>query len=194
MQRLNLRRKTAVDIKEITDRAKQLISGPNRLKIIVIAGVCGILLIMLSELLPDSSDKDKITVSDNVVTDDTDAYKKQIESELSDIIGQIKGVGKLEVMVTIEGTTEYVYAEEVDTDNDTDGSKTSEKYQNKIVMNEKNGSKEALVKKIIKPQISGVIIVCQGGGDLSVKERIIKAAATALDLPSGRVCVECMGS
>ena len=183
-----------MDIKEITDRAKQLISGPNRLKIIVIAGVCGILLIMLSELLPDSSDKDKITVSDNVVTDDTDAYKKQIESELSDIIGQIKGVGKLEVMVTIEGTTEYVYAEEVDTDNDTDGSKTSEKYQNKIVMNEKNGSKEALVKKIIKPQISGVIIVCQGGGDLSVKERIIKAAATALDLPSGRVCVECMGS
>ena len=92
--------------------------------------------------------------------------------------------------MTIEGTIEYVYAEELDTDNDKDGEKTSEKYQSKIVMNEKNGDKEALVKKIIKPQISGVIIVCQGGGNSSIKERVIKAASTALNLPSGRICVE----
>lgn len=176
---------------QITDKLKSFLAAQNKTKLIVIIGLLGMGLIMLSELLPDGgNEEDKSIVSDNVITDDTDTYKKEIESELKDIIGKINGVGDLEVMVTIEGTTEYVYAEELDTDNDKDGEKTSEKYQSKVVMSEKNGDKEALVKKIIKPQISGVIIVCQGGGDLSIKERVIKAASTALNLPSGRICVE----
>lgn len=183
-------------IKEISEKAKKFFSGQNKTKLIVILGICGMVLIMLSEFISDdNTNKDKsVSSADNGVSDDTDAYKNQIESELKDILGKIKGVGDLQVLVTIEGTTEYVYAEELDTDTDKEGEKTSEKYQNKIVMSEKDGNKEALVKKIIKPQINGVIIVCQGGGDLSVKERIIKAASTALNLPSGRICVECMGN
>lgn len=176
---------------QITGRIKDFLSGQNKTKLIVIIGLLGMGLIMLSEILPNSEQNEsQKTVSDYTATDNTDTYKKEIESELKDIIGKINGVGELDVMVTIEGTTEYVYAEELDTDNDKDGEKTSEKYQSKIVMSEKDGNKEALVKKIIKPQISGVIIVCQGGGDLSIKERVIKAAATALNLPSGRICVE----
>lgn len=176
---------------QIQNKIKDFLSSQNKTKLIVIIGLLGMGLIMLSELLPDDKTEENIkNISDNVITDDTDTYKKEIESELKDIIGKINGVGELEVMLTIEGTTEYVYAEELDTDNDKDGEKTSEKYQSKVVMREKDGDKEALVKKIIKPQISGVIIVCQGGGDLSIKERVIKATSTALNLPSGRICVE----
>ena len=176
---------------QILNEIKKLLSAQNKTKIIVIAGLLGIGLIMLSEFLPDdNTDQNIKDTSDSVISDNTDTYKQEIESELKNIIGKINGVGDLEVMVTIEGTTEYVYAEELDTDNDKDGEKTSEKYQSKIVMNEKNGDKEALVKKIIKPQISGVIIVCQGGGNSYIKERVIKAASTALNLPSGRICVE----
>ena len=50
-------------------------------------------------------------------------------------------------MVTIEGTTEYVYAEELDTDTDKDGEKTSEQYKNQIVMTEENGKKRRTCKK-----------------------------------------------
>ena len=181
-----------MNIKEIKGKVMDFFSGQNKTRLIMILGIAGIILIMLSELIPDGNDKEEdVSISTDVVTEDTYEYKRQIETELTKILGEIKGVGELEVMVTIEGTTEYVYAEELETDNDADGEKTSEQYQNKIVMNEVDGNKEALVKKIIKPQISGVIIVCQGGGDLSLKERLIKAAATALDLPSGRICVEC---
>ena len=181
-----------MEIKQIKDKIKCFFSGQQKTKLIMILGITGIVLIMLSEFIPASNGNDEETpVSNDVVTEDTYAYKKQVESELYKIISQRKGVGELDVMVTIEGTTEYVYAEELNTDNDKDGEKTSEQYQNKIVMNEIDGNKEALVKKVIKPQISGVIIVCQGGGDLSLKERLITAAATALNLPSSRICVEC---
>lgn len=175
---------------EILDNIKTFLSSQNKTKIIVFIGLLGMGLIMLSEFLPKSNSESEKQVAEKEISDNTDTYKRQIESELKEIIGKINGVGTLEVMVTIEGTTEYVYAEEVDTDNDKDGEKTNEKYQSRIVMNEKDGDKEALVKKIIKPQISGVIIVCQGGGDLSIKERVIKAVSTALNLPAGRICVE----
>lgn len=179
-----------IDITQIQGRLKAFFSGPNRTRAIVIVGIIGIVIIMLTELIPTKADEDDTSLSGEIVNDEAYSYKVQVESELKEILGSIKGVGELQVMVTVEGTTEYVYAEELDTDNDKDGEKTSEQYQSRIVMNEVDGNKEALVKKVIKPQISGVIIVCQGGGDLSLKERLIKATSTALALPSGKICVE----
>ena len=92
-------------------------------------------------------------------------------------------------MITIEGTTEYVYAEELSTDKNVTSDKTSESYENKIVVVENNGNKEALVRKIVKPQVSGVAIVCQGGDNLSVQERVYKAVSTVLNIPTSRICV-----
>lgn len=181
-----------MDIKGLKEKLKDFFAKQNRTKLVVILGICGIVLIMLSELIPSDDINEKGTViSKDPVTEDTYEYKKQIETELAAILGEIKGVGEIEVMVTIEGTTEYVYAEELDTDTDKDGEKTSEQYKNQIVMTEENGKKDALVRKIIKPQISGVVIVCQGGGDASLNERVLKAASTALNLPSSKICVEC---
>ncbi|MGN0624527.1 MAG: stage III sporulation protein AG [Oscillospiraceae bacterium] len=163
----------------------------KRIKIIVILGIVGIILIFVSELIPQEKDEHTEIISDDPVTEDTYAYKSQIENELIKMLEQIKGVGSVSVMVTIEGTTEYVYAEELDTVTDKDGEQSREQYQNKIVMTEQNGEKQALVKQIIKPKICGVMIVCEGGGNVSVNERVIKAVATALDLPSSQICVEC---
>lgn len=163
----------------------------KRIKLIVILGIVGMILLFVSELIPQKKDEQTEIISDDPVTEDTYAYKNQIENELIKMLEQIKGVGSVSVMVTIEGTTEYVYAEELDTVTDKDGEQSREQYQNKIVMTDQNGEKQALVKQIIKPEICGVMIVCEGGGNVSVNERVIKAVATALDLPSSQICVEC---
>lgn len=163
----------------------------KRIKLIVILGIVGIILLFVSELIPQKKYEQTEIISDDPVTEDTYAYKNQIENELIKMLEQIKGVGSVSVMVTIEGTTEYVYAEELDTVTDKDGEQSREQYQNKIVMTDQNGEKQALVKQIIKPEICGVMIVCEGGGNVSVNERVIKAVATALDLPSSQICVEC---
>lgn len=160
-------------------------------KIIIIIGIAGIVFIFLSEFIPSGSrsfSSDKAT--DSISSDETEDYKKRTEKELKKILTQINGVGDCSVMVTVEGTTEYVYAENLTKSADNNGDRTSDKYENQIVMVEADGKKEALVKKVIKPKISGVVIVCEGGGDVKVNERVIKAVSTALDIPSSSICVE----
>ena len=61
---------------------------------------------------------------------------------------------------------------------------------NEIVITDNDGKKEALVRKIIKPQICGVVIVCEGGGDIKVNERVLKAVSTVLGISSSKICVE----
>lgn len=176
-------------LNEIARRFKNL-SPRSKTTIIVIIGICGMMLILLSELLPGGEKTDEAK-AEKSYSESTDGYKLELESELKSILSQIKGVGEIDIMITLDGTEEYVYAEELDTDQNKDNSKTSEKYKNKIVMNENGSSKSALVKKTIKPKVSGVIIVCEGGGDINIKERIIKAAGAVLDLSSDKICVEC---
>lgn len=180
--------KFGIDINKI----KQNFSGKNKTKLLFIIGIAGMLLILLSELILDKNPEVKVNEGQSAVTEDneTEQYKQQIQNELTELLTKIKGVGDCKVLVTVEGTTEYVYAENISRYNDTDNERTSDKYENNIVFTEKDGEKQALVRKVIKPQINGVLVVCEGGGNVQVNERVIKAVSTALNLSSGKICVE----
>lgn len=172
---------------------KKLFDKQHRIKLVAVLGIIGILLIMLSEFIPENSKEQTASEeskSTAVSDDETEAYKNQIQQELKSLLEQIDGVGECDVMVTVEGTTEYVYAENVSKYTDSDSDRTSDKYENNIVFTEKDGEKTALVKKIIKPKINGIVVVCEGGGNIKISERVLKAVATALDISSGKICVE----
>ena len=93
----------------------------------------------------------------------------------------IEGVGKANVMLTLTSTEEYVYAETI--------KQGSDKSENDYVIIDKGSQKEALLKKINNPVISGVVIVCEGGDDPRICERIYKAVSTALDISTGKIYV-----
>ena len=57
-------------------------------------------------------------------------------------------------------------------------------------MTEDNGKKEALVKKTLEPKISGAVVVCEGGDNIQISEKVIRAVSTALGISSSKVCVE----
>lgn len=176
---------------KVEGKIKALKKLPMKTKIVVAVGLSGILLIFVSEMFPAKNTAESKSVpTESVATDDTDSYKKQIEKELKDVLSQVRGVGECEVMVTVEGTTEYVYAENLTKSTDNNGDRTSDRYENEIVITDNDGKKEALVRKIIKPQICGVVIVCEGGGDIKVNERVLKAVSTVLGISSSKICVE----
>lgn len=170
----------------------KLFSKDNRTKLIICIGLTGMALIFLSELIPKKEEKSE---SENTnysceTSDETENYKIQIQTELTQILSQIQGVGNCTVMVTVEGTTEYVYAENSSRYTDQKDGYVSDKYENDIVMTEKDGERQALIKKIIKPQINGVVVVCDGGGDAKINERVIKTVSTVLNIASSKICVE----
>lgn len=87
-------------------------------------------------------------------------YSTEIENDLQTVISQIQGAGETKVLLTMENSVEYVYLKDSTT-------KTKE----------------------IEPLIRGVLVVCEGGDDPVVVERITNAVTKALDISTAKVCI-----
>ncbi len=169
-----------MDINEIAEKVKGLTKNPQFLKCAVAAGVFVMLLILISDF--SENDTSRADVSNETITfEASDIYAEDIEKRLCGIIEEIEGVGKANIMLTLTSTEEYVYVETIK-----QGSSQSE---NDYVIIDKGSQKEALIKKINNPAISGVVIVCEGGDDPRVCERIYKAVSTALNISTGKIYV-----
>jgi stage III sporulation protein AG len=163
----------------------------KRTQLIFVLGAVGILLILFSEFLPNKSDTaadDESGVS-GISFDETQAYKESVETQLAEIISQIKGAGTVNVMVTISGTREYVYAEQSDTSRVSGQDEQSEQQKSEIVLAEDGSDEQPIVKKIIAPEICGAVVVCEGAANPQTKENILNAVTSVLGLSSSRVSV-----
>lgn len=107
-----------------------------------------------------------------------------MENQLKRILEKIDGVGKADVMVTVVGTEEYIYEEEKIKTGEND---SSEEKQYVIIGS--NGDKQALLKKIVSPEISGVVIICEGGDSNIIKERVYNTISAVLNISSQKIYV-----
>lgn len=165
---------------EILAKLKNICSKPMFLKCAVAVGFIMIIVIMFSDI--SGEEKTRADGSNNIISfDSSDIYIETVEKQLVNILEEVEGVGKTEVMLTITSTEEYVFAETYK-----NGSSQSE---NDYVIIDKGSQKEALVKRINNPEISGVVIICEGGDDPRICEKIYKAVSTALNISTSRIYV-----
>lgn len=189
MNSMNIKNK--LSFKKITDIFAKKTGLSGKVLIIVIIGILGLLMIALSEFFPSGKvekGKDVANTMDN--TSYSEGFKQRTEKELREIIGKIDGVGEVSLMITLDGTTEYVYAEDVDTETDEENDSKSNKYKNEVIIVDSDGGEKALIKKIVEPKVKGVVIVCSGGGKTEIKERVTKAVSSALNISTNNICVE----
>lgn len=188
---INMKSKFNQSVNSITGKLQNKFGLSKKAFIICIIGVLGLLLIVFSEFIPNGkSDKSHDDSSSVLDTAYSNTFKSDIEKELKEIISRIDGVGEVSLMLTLDGTTEYVYAEDVDTQIDENSTGKSDKYKNEVIIVDSDGNETALVKKIIEPKVKGVVIVCTGGGNIEIKERVIKAVSSALNISTNNICVE----
>lgn len=181
---------------KIKEKAEQVFSSDKKIKIIFIVGIAGILLIFFSTML---GSKKENTVSKNINAVDTAEYTQKLEEKILSMVSGISGVGEAKVIITLESSTEYVYENErkenVDTTKDyADGQTKKEQErnnyeQNVILIDGDGGKREALLKTTLEPKVKGVVVVCQGGENIEVEQRVTEAVTTALDISSNKVCV-----
>lgn len=105
-------------------------------------------------------DFDSMPKSDKDKEFSVTTYSTEIENDLQTVISQIQGAGETKVLLTMENSVEYVYLKDSTT-------KTKE----------------------IEPLIRGVLVVCEGGDDPVVVERITDAVTKALDISTAKVCI-----
>ncbi|AOT68158.1 hypothetical protein [Geosporobacter ferrireducens] len=127
-----------------------------------------------------------------------ESYRDSLETQLKNILSQIKGVGQVEVMVTYESSVEVVPAsnttrsQQQTQEKDAQGgtrTTTQEELTQNIVTNSSTGNSGLLVIKEIKPQIRGVVVVAEGAGDVMVKTELVDAVKTIFQIPAHKVMV-----
>lgn len=159
-------------------------------------GILGIILIGLSTFLPDSTTAATTSATSSSIT--AEEYITELEAKLTKIVGSIDGAGECEVMVTLENGVKYIYAteEDIDSESEEDGSQISgsKDTDENIILVETDGGYQGLLVTEVQPTVKGVVVVCQGGDQEIVKERIISTITTVLNITSKRVCVTKLSS
>lgn len=156
----------------------------NKLKLIIAAGMCGMLLIAATSLFPSSGEKEAPSSSEQMQTD-WDEYKSSLEQELRDVISAMDGVGACEVMITLNETNENVYAQNSSEKTEENKSEYESEY---VIHNGENGDDPILIKQYF-PQVKGVVVVCEGGDDIRVKENIVNSVTALFNISSNRISV-----
>lgn len=167
----------------------------NKLLIILIVGI---MLLITSSIFKQDKEKETIKKDNNIKEKKEENYMEdyayELEKKLEKILGQIKGAGKVNVMVTLDETTEKIPAvnktenqEKTNEEDSQGGVREIKREDSNVQVVTKGNDGSILVLKEIKPKVKGVIIVAEGAYDIEVKEQLYEAVKTALGISGNKV-------
>ncbi len=102
------------------------------------------------------------------------AEKETVGEQLQTILGQIKGVGKVQVLLTVDTGANTVYQ--------TDGDKT-------VIVTGADRTQNGLVERVESPVFRGAVIVCQGADSPTVRLSVVEAVSAVTGLGTDRITV-----
>ena len=186
------------DINKFHKNIRKLFLKENIKKLIIISGLISIGLIFISNLLGTKPSKGKKMENKDVQLSSGE-YVRGLEENIKSIVSSIDGAGESKVLITLESSVQNIYAIEQKKNNeateDRENDAVSKKKQTNdletryIKIKDENGAERALSLTQIQPTIKGVVIVCSGGNNPIIKEKITNAVKTALNITSKRVYV-----
>lgn len=172
----------------------------SRLAVIFTAGI---LLLFLSkfinnaapvsqELNPTKPQTTQESTSDNKLR----PYVERLEEQLSRVLGQVQGINNVSVIITldeeepVEPAFNVISNQKTSEEKDSDGGvRTITEIQStqQAIILKKGNDDAAMILKKSTPKVKGVLIVAEGANSSKMKEMIIKATATLLDIPVYKV-------
>ncbi len=161
-------------------------------KTLIIIGIVGILLIFLSGVGGKSENTANTVSLDMGIS--SEEYREKLERDVKKIVKEITGSNSATVIVTLESGMRYKYANITEgastdkTDNNTVSS-SSELKQGYITVKTADGGEQALLITTQMPEIRGVAVVCTGGDNEVIAEKIKNTVTAALNITSQRVSI-----
>lgn len=168
---------------------------------ILIAGLAGVLLLVIA-MPTGSSKKETEEAADTKQQETTESesgsstYEKKMERRLTEVLEAMDGVGKVEVMITLKDSGESV----VEKDTSTTSQKTAEgetgsttqsdtQTQEETVFTEESGEQQPFISKEVTPQIEGILVVAEGGGNSVVVKNISDAVLALFPVEAHKIKV-----
>lgn len=145
-------------------------------------------------------EKEQLTaVRDNSLT----SYTEYLEASLEKLLGTMEGVGKVQVMITLEGTGETIVEKDVlqTTDSSTEvdsagGSRNTadiEKQETTVFYDLQTGE-TPFVRQVTSPKVAGVAVSAQGGGNAVIAGNIKKAIQALFGIDVHKIIIVKMTS
>ena len=150
-------------------------NSQNRVRLLVAVGLLGMGLILCSELLAGEEPKKSEPAMKQPEQQNVQQSEQQLQQRLEEIISQIDGVGECSVMLTFEESERSVYAVEDSVSQEQDrqtnsGSSTSQKRL--VLVENGEGGNQPVLEKTVRPQVNGVVVVCQGAKSMTVCQQV----------------------
>ncbi len=120
-------------------------------------------------LIPSAETGEDLPASTEAVV-----QKDETAEQLAAILSQIKGVGKVQLLLTVETGQSTVFQ--------TDGEKT-------VIVTDGNRTQSGLVQRVESPEYRGAVVVCQGADSPAVRLSIVEAVSSITGLNTDRISV-----
>lgn len=140
--------------------------------LVLVIGLCFMLIPLKSEREPET-----VQTTEPVQTD--------ITQELSRILSQIQGAGKVQVMLTVRVGQTTVYQ----TDRTESGGETGSLSQDTVIVTDSNRTQQGLVQRVDPPEYLGAIVVCSGADSAAVRLSILEAVSRITGLGADKISV-----
>ena len=148
----------------------------KKYKFVLLVVLVGVLLMVL----PVSSESKETETSDLQTPRETFDLA-ETEQRMEAILGKIDGVGKLQLMLTLQSGTRLTLAE--------DSQKDQDRTQRETVTLNRGSSQEVVVTNRYYPVYQGAVVVCQGADSSAVRLAITETVQALTGLPSDRIQV-----
>ncbi|MCL2773838.1 MAG: hypothetical protein FWD71_10860, partial [Oscillospiraceae bacterium] len=169
-------------------------------KTLVIVGLCaGIILIVLSFITSNNNNNNNSSKNKNTATNtdlsrtDAESYAAEQENKICEILKRIDGVTDPYVMITLDTSSEYIYAsnESIKESGSNSGETTQrEVQQNIVIYDDTKDSKSPILIKEIQPKIKGVAVICKGIRSADLQLKIVNLVSTVLNLPTKKTALK----
>jgi stage III sporulation protein AG len=113
------------------------------------------------------------------------AYATLTEQKIAALCGSIRGVDRVTVVVTLEGDFTYVYA----TDTESSEREGVKETHTEYVTIGSGANEETVLLTREYPRVSGIGIVCRGGGDATVRREILSLLSATYGIPTNQIYI-----
>ncbi|MBR2848387.1 MAG: hypothetical protein IKB87_02910 [Clostridia bacterium] len=146
----------------------------KKIALIVILAVAGMMLIISGNHTGNTKPIESTEVKSN---ESIYFYTEELEKRIATLCKEIKGVSEAHVLITLDGGSEFVYAEDI--------AGAAREY---VIIEGKEEGGPILIQEIY-PEIRGVAVVCTRGNDSEMQRIITELLSAALGISSSRIRV-----
>ena len=113
-----------------------------------------------------------------------------LQEEMEEILARLDGVGRLSLMLTVEGGGEYELARDESASSRSRGGEDEEETtKTETVVLGSGSAAEVVVTQSRYPRFVGALVVCEGGGSAAVRFSVTQAVGALTGLSADRITV-----